>query len=312
MNTTPKSSRIHIAFFGRRNAGKSSLINALCGQKISIVSSVPGTTADPVEKAMEILPLGPVNLIDTAGIDDEGELGSLRVEKTFKALPRTDVALLVLSPETGWGEPEEKLVAAFEAQKTGFIILWNKSDLNPVPPELKEALKKYEVLEVSARTQSNIQRLKGLIARKAPEFFEENSILGDLIQPGDTVMLVVPIDTGMPKNRLILPQVQTIRDILDHDAQAYMAKERELRWALNQLKTPPRLVVTDSHAFMKVDADTPKNIPLTSFSILFSRYKGELFSSVEGLKKLKTLKEGSKCSWPKPALIMPSPMIWAR
>lgn len=294
MIQTPKANRVHLSFFGRRNAGKSSLINALTGQDLSIVSDVAGTTTDPVEKAMEILPLGPVVLIDTAGIDDEGELGELRIKKSYQVVPRTDVALLVVSPGNGWGHYEDNLLAEFEKQKTGYIIVVNKTDVENVSEGLKEKFKGKDWLEVSALTGRNINRLKGLIAKKSPEFFEENTIVGDLISPGDTVVLVVPIDTGMPKNRLILPQVQTIRDILDHDAMAYVTKERELRWTLDNLKTRPKMVITDSHAFMKVDADVPSDIPLTSFSILFARYKGELFSSLEAVKALRNLKDGAR------------------
>lgn len=294
MFQTPKANRIHIGIFGRRNAGKSSLINALAGQNLSIVSPVAGTTTDPVEKAIEILPLGPVVLLDTAGIDDDGNLGSLRVEKTIAALKRTDLALLIFTSQTGFGEYEEKLVSWFNENKIAFILIYHKSDLGEMPEQIKNKIKAYGWLPVSSKTGENINRLKGLMAQKAPAFFEENTIVGDLISPGDSVVLVIPIDTGMPKNRLILPQVQTIRDILDHDAMAYCVKERELHYALDQLKKPPKLVVTDSHAFMKADADVPRNIPLTSFSILFSRYKGELLPSLEAVSRLKTLKDGAR------------------
>ena len=294
MTETPKSNRIHLGIYGRRNVGKSSLINALTSQQLSIVSEIAGTTTDPVEKAIEILPLGPVVLIDTAGIDDEGELGKLRIEKTYQTIRKIDLALLVISHENGWGSFEEDLAKKMIEQKTEFIVVYNKDDKTLLSSEIEGKIKNYDFISVSARSGKNIFRLKGMMAKKAPSFFEENTIVGDLIQPGDTVVLVIPIDTGMPKNRLILPQVQTIRDILDHDAEAYVTKERELRWALDNLKRKPKLVITDSHAFMKVDADLPKDIPLTSFSILFSRYKGELYPSVEAVHALKNLKSGAK------------------
>lgn len=294
LSSTPKANRIHIAFFGRRNVGKSSLINALTNQELSIVSNVAGTTTDPVEKAMEILPLGPVVLIDTAGLDDEGELGALRVEKTLAVFKKTDVALLVLTAEHGFGELEQSLVKRFQQNKIGFIIVYNKSDEKALQAELAKELESYDFVSVSAKNKKNISSLKGLIIKKAPDFFEENTIVGDLVSAGDTVVLVVPIDTGMPKNRLILPQVQTIRDLLDHDAMAYVCKERELKHTLSQLQKPPKLVITDSHAFAKVDADTPLSVPLTSFSILFSRYKGELESSIDAVKAIKKLKANSR------------------
>lgn len=295
MNKTPSANRLHIAIFGKRNAGKSSLINALTNQNLAIVSDFAGTTTDPVYKAMEINPIGPVVLIDTAGIDDEGELGELRVKKSLEVIKKTDIALIVIS-NNSLGEFEEKVIYMLSKRKTPFIIVLNKQDIISVDTKFTSMLisQKIPYISVSAYKKTNIEELKKLIIEKSPSEFEQPSIVGDLINPGDTVILVIPIDTGMPKGRLILPQVQTMRDILDSDALFYAVKERELRSALDNLKEKPKLVITDSQAFSKVSADTPDDILLTSFSILFARQKGDLSKLVKGAKTLKNLKKGDK------------------
>ncbi|MCX7779390.1 MAG: [FeFe] hydrogenase H-cluster maturation GTPase HydF [Negativicutes bacterium] len=297
MQETPKGSRLHIAIFGRRNAGKSSLINALTNQDIALVSPVPGTTTDPVYKAMEILPVGPVMLIDTAGIDDEGELGQLRVERTLQVLAKTDLAILLLEPEKGVSEFELSLAQAIRRRTLPLIAAVNKTDL--VQPE-KEKMSEWaaelgvQLLPVSAKTGAGIEELKRLIIRNAPDDWEGPPIIGDLLLPGDTVVLVVPIDLAAPKGRLILPQVQTIRDILDHDAYCVVTKERELRAVLANLNQPPRIVVTDSQEFLKVAADTPPEVQLTSFSILMARHKADLPTLAAGAKAISSLKPGDR------------------
>lgn len=278
MNKTPSSNRVHIAIFGRRNVGKSSLINAVTNQNLAIVSNYAGTTTDPVYKAMEILPLGPVVIIDTAGIDDVGALGEQRVQKTMEVISRTDLALVVIG-EDAPGEFEEKIIEILKKKSIKFIVVFNKSD---VSENFKNFSENYisagvPVVSVSASEKTNIVHLKNLMVSNSPKEFEQPSIVGDLLNPGDTVVLVIPIDTGMPKGRLILPQVQTMRDILDSDCMFYAVKERELRSALDNLVERPKLVITDSQAFSKVSADTPDDILLTSFSILFARQKGDLF-----------------------------------
>lgn len=292
LNETPRGSRLHIAVFGRRNAGKSSLINALTKQEISIVSDVPGTTTDPVFKSMEILPLGPVVLIDTAGIDDEGQLGSLRVEKTIAVMNKTDLAVLVIDPEKGFGIFEQEIISKANENNIPVIIVLNKADkqtgfVNEDMPELP-------FVQVSALTGQGIDELKLLMIKHAPKDWNMPTIIGDLVSPGDTVVLVIPIDLAAPKGRLILPQVQTLRDILDNDCMAVVVKERELKAALSGMSVKPSLVITDSQAFLKVDADTPKDVRLTSFSILFARYKGDLKTFVEGAKAVENLKPGDK------------------
>ncbi len=291
MHSTPKANRLHIAFFGRRNVGKSSLMNAFCNQEIAIVSPVAGTTTDAVEKAIEIPPLGPVNLIDTAGIDDQGQLGSLRVQKSLQVLSRTDFALLVISAQHPWAEAEEKMINLFNQHNINFIIVWNKKDLSPMPQKLKEKLKNYPFLEVSAHFFENIDLLKNIIVQKTTHLFEEKTLLQGLIKPQDTIVLVTPIDKSAPKNRLILPQVQTIREILDQKAQAFITNLENLPHTLNQLKNLPHLVITDSQVFKEVEKKVPNNIFLTSFSILFSYYKGELLPLIQGIKKIKSLKK---------------------
>ncbi len=295
LNQTPRGSRLHIAIFGRRNAGKSSLINALTNQNIAIVSDVPGTTTDPVYKSMEILPIGPVVIIDTAGIDDVGELGMLRIEKAYNVLAKTDLLLLVIDPSKGVDSHELEVIQKAKEHKVAVIGVLNKIDIfpNASPGEISSILN-IPVVAVSAANRKGIDELKLAMIKLAPKDWMSSTIIGDLISPGDTVVLVVPIDLAAPKGRLILPQVQTIRDILDHDAIALVVKERELKAAISNLKKNPRLVVTDSQAFLKVAADTPPDVPMTSFSILFARNKGDLFSLVEGAKVVEDLVPGDK------------------
>ncbi|MGP8260680.1 MAG: [FeFe] hydrogenase H-cluster maturation GTPase HydF [Acidobacteriaceae bacterium] len=296
MSDTLKGLRLHIGFFGRRNVGKSSLLNAITRQHVSIVSDVAGTTTDPVEKPMELLPLGPVLFIDTAGIDEAGGLGALRVEKTRQALQRTEIAVLVA--EAGiWGEFEEGLLADFAQQQTPAVVVINKMDAAAPDAELLERLRasKLRVVLVSALTGLGLKELREALLELAPaDFIDSPAIAGDLVGPGELAVLVVPIDKEAPKGRLILPQVQTIRDLLDTDALCMVVKERELRSALERLKTPPKLVVTDSQAFLKVAADTPPDVPLTSFSILMARFKGDLTAQVEGTLAIERLRSGDR------------------
>ncbi len=295
LNKTPNANRLHIAIFGKRNMGKSTLINAITNQNLAIVSDFAGTTTDPVYKAMEILPIGPVVLIDTAGFDDEGDLGELRIEKTMEVIKKTDIALLVVDSK-GFTYFDINIVNKLKESNTNFIVVLNKSDTNAHNAEFLQELKEegYIFTQISAKEKIGIKELKELIIKHSPKEFEQVSILGDLISPGDHIVLVTPIDTGMPKGRLILPQVQTIRDILDNDAIVHQCKEKELRYLLDSLKVKPKLVVTDSQVFSSVSADTPEDINLTSFSILFAKYKGDLFKLVEGAKALKNLKAGDK------------------
>lgn len=296
MKSTPRGLRLHIGIFGRRNVGKSSLLNALTRQQVSIVSEFAGTTTDPVEKTMEMLPLGPVLFIDTAGIDDEGALGEMRVEKTRKAFERVDVALVVAAPEM-WGPFEEALTSEFLGRQVPVIAVFNKCDLGRPSDELLGRLKAQSVrcvLTVASKGEGVLDVRQALIDTAPEDFINPPTILGDLVQEGELVILVVPIDKEAPKGRLILPQVQAIRDILDSDAFCMVVKERELKEALDRLKTPPALVVTDSQAFLKVAADTPLEVPMTSFSILFARYKGDLSEMVRGAKAIETLKPGDR------------------
>lgn len=289
MNSTPSSERVHIGIFGKRNAGKSSVINALTGQDLAIVSEVRGTTTDPVSKAMELLPLGPVVMIDTPGIDDEGELGSLRVRKSYQVLNKTDIAVLVVDGTEGMTEADETLLGRIREKKIPWVVVFNKSDLaEPVLPEGEN------YMAVSSATGENIHELKELIARQVPDEEQERRLVGDLLQPSDLAVLVVPVDKAAPKGRLILPQQQTIRDILEADAVSVVVKENELKNTLACLGKKPKLVITDSQVFQKVAADTPEDIPLTSFSILFARYKGELKAYVEGVKALETIRDGDR------------------
>jgi 2-iminoacetate synthase len=296
MQETPRGLRLHIGLFGRRNVGKSSLINVLVGQKISIVSDIPGTTTDPVERAMEMAPIGPVLFVDTAGIDDAGTLGELRKKTTAQCLDRTDVAVVVVGPE-GMGDDEERLILLLRERTTPFCVVFNKSDLAAPPPKDIERLRQegIDCLAVSATLGSNIAALKELIAQLAPEdAFAEPHLVGDLLSPGDMVVLVVPIDLGAPKGRLILPQVMAIRDILDCDAVSMVVKERELREALAQLGRKPKLVVCDSQVVLKAAADTPTDIPLTTFSILMARFKGDLVKLAEGAAAINRLRPGDR------------------
>ncbi len=292
----PKSFRLHIGLFGRRNVGKSSLLNALTQQDVSIVSDVAGTTTDPVEKPMELLPLGPVLFIDTAGIDDEGALGEQRIQKTRAVFDRTDLAILI-SNSNDWGEFEEKTLLELKELNIPIIVVFNKSDLYDSAFNTINILEsvKLPVVETSAATKAGISELRQTILKKAPEdFINRPSIVADLVGPGEAAILVVPIDKEAPKGRLILPQVQSIRDLLDGDSFCMVVKERELREAISRFNKPPKLVVTDSQAFLKVAADTPPEIPLTSFSILFARHQGDLSEMVKGAMAIDQLKAGDK------------------
>jgi len=296
LNETPIGSRLHIAIFGRRNAGKSSLINALTNQQAAIVSEVAGTTTDPVIKAMEILPLGPVVIIDTAGIDDSGVLGEKRVRRTLQVLDRAEMALLVLDREHPPDGYEEDLVRRIREREIPLLAVANKSDLG-LPEGPLRAWAEEEKLPyaaVSALTREGIDHLKQLMIQHAPTDKVEPPLVGDLVRPGDLAVLVIPIDKAAPKGRLILPQVMTLRDLLDHDAYGLVVKERELRVALAGLGQRPRLVVTDSQALLKAAADTPRDIPFTSFSILFARYKGDLEYAVRSTAAIGRLRPGDR------------------
>lgn len=287
LNEKVSAERLHIAFFGLRNAGKSSVVNAVTNQELSVVSDVKGTTTDPVKKAMELLPIGPVVIIDTAGIDDEGDLGELRVEKTRKILNKTDIAILVVDAAKGKQDEDLKLIEDFKKRKIPYIIAFNKCDLITVKQETKE-----NEIYVSAKENININELKELIGKLSNLETEEKTLLGDIINSGDTVVLVTPIDSSAPKGRLILPQQQTIRELLDIGATVVVTKDTELEETLQKLKNPPTLVITDSQAFKKVSAIVPENVELTSFSILFARYKGELWGAVNGADELDNLQDG--------------------
>jgi len=296
MQNAPKSFRLHIGIFGRRNVGKSSLLNAITRQQVSIVSEFAGTTTDPVEKPMELLPLGPVLFIDTAGIDDVGALGELRVQKTRQVFDRTDLGVLV-ADAAEWGEFEERTLGEFVAQGTPVIVVFNKVDLNEPPASVIDELqaKGVPVVRTAATSGAGILDFRQALLDNAPDDFVNNpSILADLVGPGEIAVLVVPIDKEAPKGRLIMPQVQSIRDLLDNDAYCMVVKERELRTALENLRKPPKLVVTDSQAFLKVAADTPREVPLTSFSILFSRFRGDLLSQVQGTLAIDSLRTGDR------------------
>jgi len=296
-HTTPRGMRLHIGLFGRRNAGKSSLLNAITQQDVAIVSEVAGTTTDPVEKPMELLPLGPVVFIDTAGVDDVGALGDQRVQRTHRALDRTDVGVIV-ADSGRWTAFEQQLAERMVARGTPVIVAFNKCDLRPPDEEAIErvrSLRIEHIVRVSATTREGLHDLRQALIAVAPaDFVDQPTIVSDLVGSGELAVLVVPIDKEAPKGRLILPQVQAIRDLLDGDAWCMVVKERELRPALDRLKTPPRLVVTDSQAFLKVAADTPPEVPLTSFSILFARFKGDLTTQVEGALAVDRLKAGDK------------------
>lgn len=294
MHETPRGDRLHVALFGRRNAGKSSLINALTGQELAIVSPIAGTTTDPVYKAMEILPIGPVMFIDTAGLDDEGELGEKRVAKSLAVLAKTDLVLLVIDPGEGLQKTEQDLINTATQKQLPVIGVLNKTDLLPESFNLDLELPDIPWIKTSARTRQGIAELKQMMVKMAPKDWTAPTIAGDLVPPGELALLVTPIDLAAPKGRLILPQVQTIRDLLDHDCLTMVVKERELKAAFNQLAKPPALVITDSQAFLKVDADTPAGVPMTSFSILFARYKGDLATLVAGAVAVEELQPGDK------------------
>lgn len=309
LNSTPSSDRVHIGIFGRRNAGKSSIINAVTGQNLAIVSDVKGTTTDPVLKAMELLPLGPVVMIDTPGLDDEGELGALRVQKAYQILNKTDIAVLVVDGSVGMTQEDHRILDRIQKKEIPYMVVFNKADLasdtalkNPhapspdltsnetitgpaeIPPE--------NIISVSTVTGLHIHELKELIARQAPVDKEKRRIAADFIDAGDFVVLVVPIDKSAPKGRLILPQQQTIRDILEAGAVSVTVRDTELKDTLTLLGKKPRLVITDSQVFGKVSAIVPKDIALTSFSILFARYKGNLKTVVSGARALDELQDG--------------------
>ena len=298
MNQTPASERVHISFFGKRNAGKSSVINAVTGQDLAIVSSVMGTTTDPVYKTMELLPLGPVMVIDTPGIDDEGELGALRIRKSYQVLNKTDIAILVIDSTAGKGEEELELIHRFHKKDIPYLIVYNKIDLLSTEKikDLAMSVRAGEVL-VSASDGMNIQELKEKIASLKPEDTHKYPLIQDLIEPLDLVILVVPIDKAAPKGRLILPQQQTIRDILERGALSLVVRDTELKSTLDHFLAQgvcPKLVVTDSQAFARVSKDVPENITLTSFSILFSRYKGELEIQLKGIAALSSIEDGDR------------------
>ena len=297
MNQTPSSERVHFGLFGRRNAGKSSVINAVTNQDIAIVSAVRGTTTDPVYKSMELLPLGPVMLIDTPGLDDKGELGALRVQKGLDVLRKTDIALLIVDGTAGMSPEDERLEEELKKRGLPYLVVFNKWDLvqeksageenSGAEPEDERHIR------VSARTGEGIQELKERLARMVPAG-KEKRLVGDLLEPQDLVVLVVPIDKAAPKGRLILPQQQTIRDVLESGAVSVVVREKELKETLKKLGTKPKLVITDSQVFGLVDRDTPEDILLTSFSILFARYKGNLAQAVRGAGALESLRDGDK------------------
>lgn len=296
LNATPSSERVHIGIFGKRNAGKSSLINAITGQNLAIVSEAKGTTTDPVYKAMELLPLGPVMIIDTPGIDDEGVLGSLRIQKAYQVLNKTDIALVIIDAAVGPSAEDLRLIKRINAKKIPLLIVINKCEtINEDKKTAYQALlSNGKLLFVSAEQKLNIFELKEAIAQTVPADENKAQIVADLLSPSDFVVLVVPIDSAAPKGRLILPQQQTIRDILEADAAAIVVKENELTNTLQNLGKRPKLVITDSQVFKKVAAETPADILLTSFSILFARYKGNLQTSVQGVTALESLEDGDK------------------
>ncbi len=292
LNDTPTSNRRHIGIFGKCNADKSSVINAITGQDLAIVSEHKGTTTDPVYKTMELLPLGPVVIIDTPGLDDAGALATQRIRKAHQVLNKTDIAVLVVDASQGMSAEDDAIIERIKSKNIPYVIAFNKMDLADKADGLTAAAA--NSLTISCRDGRNIQELKELIARQAAE--EENNarIIADLLQPNDLVVLVTPIDMAAPKGRLILPQQQTIRDILEVGAAALIVQDTEFKTMLGRLAERPRMVVTDSQAFAKVAADTPGDIPLTSFSILFARYKGDLEANVRGARELSQLQEGDK------------------
>ena len=290
LNQTPAAERIHIGIFGKRNAGKSSVINAITGQNLAIVSDVKGTTTDPVLKSMELLPLGPIVLIDTPGLDDVGELGALRIQKAYQMLNKTDIAVLVVDGSVGMTNEDQQILSRIKQKNIPYIIVYNKSDLLSATP--LNIQQEQPVIAVSAKNGYQIEELKEKIAGLLPKEQSAKKIVGDLLSPLDFVILVIPIDSAAPKGRLILPQQQTIRDILDAGAISIIVKDTELKDTLAKLPVKPKLVITDSQAFEKVANEVPENISLTSFSILFARYKGNLDTVASGAKTLDQLKDG--------------------
>lgn len=291
LNERPSSERPHIAFFGMRNAGKSSLVNAVTNQQLSLVSDIKGTTTDPVQKAMEILPLGPVVIIDTPGMDDEGALGELRIQRAIRTLDKTDIAVLVIDAKKGKSEADSQLEALIKSRNIPLITVFNKSDLLAVSPDI---LSQDKTIYLSSKTGSGVNELKSLLGNIIGKSENDRHLVSDIISPGDIVVLVTPIDESAPKGRMILPQQQVIRDVLDGGAVNVVTKESELEIALSGLKNPPRMVITDSQAFGIVSKIVPESVPLTSFSILFARYKGDLAEAVKGARKLDSLKDGDK------------------
>ena len=289
LNDTPTGDRVHIGFFGRRNAGKSSIVNAVTGQELSVVSDTRGTTTDPVSKAMELLPMGPVTIIDTPGFDDEGALGEKRVQRTRQVLNRTDVAVLVVDGRTGLQECDRQLIELFRQKNIPYVVAWNKADLMAADTECPK-----DALRVSAKTGENIFALKEKIAHLGKTEDPKLQLVGDLIAPGQLAVLVIPIDKAAPKGRLILPQQQVLRDILDADGEAVCVKEDRLTDTLGKLKEKPAVVITDSQVFDTVAEQVPLDIPLTSFSILMARKKGLLETAVRGAAAIDALKDGDK------------------
>ena len=303
LNATPAGERVHIGLFGKRNAGKSSLINALTGQKLAVVADIPGTTTDPVLKAMELLPLGPVLMMDTAGIDDTGELGQLRVQKSLQVLNKTDIAILVIDSVADITEEDLKLLQRIQDKELSCVVVFTKADVaeqnamqdNTVPETKHNAIpSSIPQISVSSTTGKHIKELKDLLAHLVPQKKAPFPICADLLQPEDQVLLVTPIDSAAPKGRLILPQQQTIRDIIDRDAVAIITKENNVGSALKNMKKPPVMVITDSQAFGKVNQAVPQEIKLTSFSILMARHKGNLEQAVLGVAALKQLQDGDR------------------
>ncbi len=286
LNNTPMAERVHIGIFGKRNAGKSSIINAMTGQNLAIVSDVAGTTTDPVLKAMELLPLGPVVIIDTPGLDDEGELGRLRVQKAYQVLNKTDIAVVVIDGSVGRTAADEEILERIREKKIPYMIVKNKSDLQAAEKDEEN------VISVSAKTGQNIYALKERIAALAPKEDMTRKIVGDLLKPNDLAVLVVPIDSAAPKGRLILPQQQTIRDILETGAVSVVTRDHELKETLASLGKKPKLVITDSQIFGRVSKEVPADMQLTSFSILMARYKGDLKPNVKGARALEHLQDG--------------------
>ena len=303
LNATPAGERVHIGLFGKRNAGKSSLINALTGQKLAVVADVPGTTTDPVLKAMELLPLGPVLMMDTAGIDDSGELGQLRVQKSLQVLNKTDIAILVIDSTAGITDEDLKMLKRIQDKELSCVVVFTKADVaeknatqgNAAPDTKHNAIpSSIPQISVSSTTGKNIKELKELLAHLVPQKKAPFPICADLLKPEDQVLLVTPIDSAAPKGRLILPQQQTIRDIIDSDAVAVITKENHVGSALKNTKRPPAMVITDSQAFGKVNQAVPQEIKLTSFSILMARHKGNLEQAVLGVAALKQLQDGDR------------------